>query len=34
VEYLAAVALLRWLVPEAREALAAAREGRTRCECD
>jgi divalent metal cation (Fe/Co/Zn/Cd) transporter len=34
VEYVAAAALLRWLVPEAREALAASREGRTRCECD
>jgi divalent metal cation (Fe/Co/Zn/Cd) transporter len=29
---LAALALLYWLVPEAREALEAAREGRTRCE--
>jgi len=34
VEYVAAFALLRWLVPEAREAIEAAREGRTRCECD
>lgn len=34
VEYLAAVILLRWLVPEAREALEAARAGKTRCEED
>lgn len=34
VEYVAAFALLRWLLPEAREAIEAAREGRTRCECD
>lgn len=34
VEYLAAVILLRWLVPEAREALEAARAGRNRCEED
>jgi divalent metal cation (Fe/Co/Zn/Cd) transporter len=34
VEYLAAVILLRWLVPEAREALEAARAGRTRCDDD
>jgi len=30
VEYLAAVVLLRWLIPEAREALEAARSGKTR----
>lgn len=34
VEYLAAVILLRWLIPEAREALEAARAGKTRCEAD
>lgn len=34
IEYLAAVVLLRWLVPEAREALEAARSGRARCEDD
>jgi divalent metal cation (Fe/Co/Zn/Cd) transporter len=34
VEYVAAVALLWWLVPEAREALEAARSGRSRCEDD
>lgn len=31
-EYLAALLLLRWLVPEAREAVEAARAGTTRCE--
>ncbi len=30
VEYMAAVILLRWLVPEAREALEAARAGKSR----
>ena len=34
VEYLAAVILLRWLIPEAREALEAARSGKTRCADD
>jgi divalent metal cation (Fe/Co/Zn/Cd) transporter len=33
-EYLAAIVLLRWLIPEAREALEAAREGNTRCDHD
>lgn len=33
-EYLAAFILLRWLIPEAREALEAARAGRTRCDED
>jgi len=34
VEYLAAVILLRWLIPEAREALEAARSGKPRCSDD
>lgn len=34
IEYLAAPVLLRWLIPEAREAVEAARAGRTRCEHD
>lgn len=34
VEYLAAVILLRWLVPEAREALEAARSGKAHGEDD
>ena len=34
VEYLAAVVLLRWLIPEAREAAEAARSGKARCEDD
>ncbi|HKW70433.1 MAG TPA: cation transporter [Candidatus Dormibacteraeota bacterium] len=34
VEYIAAVALLIWLVPEARETLEAAREGMTSGELD
>jgi len=34
VEYLAAVALLGGLVPEARGSLEAARAGKTRCEAD
>ena len=34
VEYLAAVILLWWLVPEAREALEAAREGKAHSEDD
>lgn len=34
VEYVAAVILLRWLVPEAREALESARAGKARCEDD
>jgi len=34
VEYLAAVVLLRWLIPEAREALEAARSGKGRCDED
>ena len=29
VEYIAAILLLRWLIPEAREALEAAREGKS-----
>ncbi len=33
-EYLAALAFLYWLIPEARETLEAARTGRTRCGCD
>src|SRR5207249_5235731 len=32
VEYIAAILLLRWLIPEAREALEAAREGRSAAE--
>ena len=31
-EYIAAILLLRWLIPEAREALEAAREGRSAAE--
>lgn len=34
VQYIAALALLWWLVPETRSAIQAAREGRTYCECD
>ena len=34
IEYVAAVVLLRWLVPEAREALEAARARRTRSDDD
>ncbi len=34
VQYAAALALLWWLAPATREAIAAAREGRTYCECD
>lgn len=34
IEYLAALALLRWLVPEAREAFDSAREGRSHAEHD
>lgn len=34
VEYIAAIALLRWLIPEAREALEAAREGQPSAEDD
>ena len=34
VEYVAAFGLLRWLLPEAREAIEAAREGRTYISCD
>lgn len=34
IEYLAALALLRWLVPEAREAFDSAREGRAHAEHD
>jgi divalent metal cation (Fe/Co/Zn/Cd) transporter len=30
----AALALLYWIVPEAREALAGARSGRGGCGCD
>ena len=33
-EYLAALAFLRWLIPDARGALAAARAGHAGCGCD
>ncbi|MFI5283074.1 MAG: cation transporter [Candidatus Dormibacterales bacterium] len=34
IQYVAALALLWWLVPETREAITAARQGRAHCECD
>ena len=34
VQYVAALALLRWLLPETIATIRAAHEGRTYCECD